>query len=368
MKTAQRFENLPPYTPIEPFEVVSTRLGLPVEDIIKLDANENPYGPSPLVRQALAQLDFPHIYPDPESRILRDALSQFTGVPKENLLVGSGVDELIDLLLRVLLEKDDLVINCPPTFGMYSFDTQLNSGITIEVPRLQDFSLDVETIQSVVATRKVRVLFITAPNNPDGRFPSQEEIRSLLDLPVMVVIDEAYIEFCDHGGFLGENITHIKDVLNRENLVVFRTFSKWAGLAGLRVGYGAFPIWLMPTLWKAKQPYNVNVAADAAALASLKDLHHLSEIVSQLKAERSRLFTLLTEIPYLHPYPSQANFILCRVFQPFSAFELKSALMAKGILVRYYNTPYLKDCIRISVGKPYQTDAIIEALQKFIPA
>ena len=114
MKPAERFSKLPPYTPIEPFEVLSARLGLPVDQITKLDANENPYGPSPLARKALADLQFAHLYPDPESRALRGALSQFTGVSDAYLLAGAGADELIDLLLRVVLEPGDCVLNCPP--------------------------------------------------------------------------------------------------------------------------------------------------------------------------------------------------------------------------------------------------------------
>jgi histidinol-phosphate aminotransferase len=362
MQPAQRFTHLPPYTPIEPFEVLSMRLGLPPEAIVKMDANENPYGPSPLVRSALANLEFPHIYPDPESRILRAALAGFTGVPVENLLAGSGADELIDLLLRVMLEKGDVVINCPPTFGMYPFDTQLNAGTVIEIPRRPDFSLDLAAIREATATRKPKVLFVTAPNNPDGRFPTQEEMNVLLELPTLVVVDEAYIEFCDSGGRLGEKKTRLKETTQRDNLVVLRTFSKWAGLAGLRVGYGAFPGWLMPTLWKAKQPYNVNVAASTAALASLQDLDYLSSVVELLKSERNRLYAQLARIPFLHSFPSQANFILCRVLKPFTALEIKSSLMAQGILVRYYNTPYLQDYIRVSVGKPEQTDSLIAAL------
>ncbi|HEX9018163.1 MAG TPA: aminotransferase class I/II-fold pyridoxal phosphate-dependent enzyme, partial [Anaerolineaceae bacterium] len=259
MKPAARFDNFPPYTPIEPFEVLSARLGRPPEQIVKLDANENPYGPSPLVRQALAGLEFPHIYPDPESRALRQSLSGFTGLPAEYLLAGAGADELIDLLLRVLLEPGDCVINCPPTFGMYPFDTLLNAGQVVDIPRRKDFSLDLPAIRTAVEERKPKVIFITTPNNPDGNLPSAEEIDVLLALPTLIVIDEAYIEFTRAGGRLGENLTRLGEVPSRENLVVLRTFSKWAGLAGLRVGYGAFPGWLLPALWKAKQPYNVNV-------------------------------------------------------------------------------------------------------------
>ena len=362
MKTAARFETFPPYTPIEPFEVLSARLGRPPEEIVKLDANENPYGPSPLARKALAELAFPHIYPDPESRALRAGLARFTGLPEEFLLAGAGADELIDLLLRVLLEPGDCVINCPPTFGMYPFDTLLNAGQVIEVPRRADFSLDLPGVRQAVNTRAPKAIFITAPNNPDGNLPGPEEIETLLSLPLLVVIDEAYIEFATHGGRLGEQLSRLPLVAQRENLVVLRTFSKWAGLAGLRVGYGAFPAWMLPALWKAKQPYNVNVAASAAALASLNDLDYLTANVERIRQERARLFEMLASVPYLRPYPSQANFILCQVMQH-PAKALKEALAQEGVLARYYNTPLLKDFIRFSVGRPQDSDALLAALQ-----
>jgi histidinol-phosphate aminotransferase len=362
MKTASRFDNFSPYTPIEPFEVLSSRLGRAPQEIVKLDANENPYGPSPSVRDALSNLSFPHIYPDPESRLLRTALASFSGVSEVNLLAGSGADELIDLLLRVIVEPGDRVINCPPTFGMYTFDTQLNAGVVIDIPRLADFSLDLLAIRQAVDIYKPKILFLTTPNNPDGSFPIQKDLDEILSLPILVVIDEAYIEFTEDGGRLGEKLSRIKLPPGRDNLIVLRTFSKWAGLAGLRVGYGSFPFWLMPVLWKAKQPYNVNVAASTAALVSLQDIDYLAANVSRLKTERSRLYQALKRIAFLQPFPSQANFILCKVLQPYKADQLKYTLMQYGILVRYYQTDLLQDYIRISVGKPEQHEILLSAL------
>ncbi len=363
MNTTTRFADLPPYTPIEPYEVLSARLGIPGDQIIKLDANENPYGPAPLARQALANLNFAHIYPDPESRALRAALAAHTGAPVENLMAGAGADELIDLTLRVLLEPGDRVVNCPPTFGMYPFDTRLNAGQVIDVPRQDGFRLDIPAIQKAVAEFAPKVVFITTPNNPDGNLPDPAEIETLLHLPVLVVLDEAYIEFTSQGGVLGEKLSWIRQAAQRQNLVVLRTFSKWAGLAGLRVGYGAFPDWIMPTLWKAKQPYNVNVAANAAAVASLNDVDFLSANVARIRGERQRLFARLQSVPCLKPYPSEANFILCQVLgRPAAA--LKQQLAEAGILVRYYQTPALKECIRISVGRPEDHEVLIAALEQ----
>jgi len=361
MQTRKHLKSLPPYTPIEPFEVLSARIGRDPSQIVKLDANENPYGPLPVVREALGKLDFPHIYPDPESRALRKSLAKFTEVDEECLLAGSGADELIDLLMRVFLDPDDCILSCPPTFGMYSFDAELNVARCIEVPRNSDFSLDMEAIRKAMDAYQPKLFFITSPNNPDGSLIDSKTMDELLSLPTMIVLDEAYIEFS--GENLGASLSRICEVPDRENLIVLRTFSKWAGLAGLRIGYGAFPKWLMSTLWKSKQPYNVNVTASIAAQVSLEHVDELAEVVERLKNERSRLFDTLQDIPYLKPYPTQSNFILCKVVGK-DAAELKSQLAQEhGIFIRYFNKPGLKDYIRISIGKPQDTDKLLNALK-----
>ena len=347
--------DMAPYTPIVPFDVLSKRLGIPAEDIIKLDANENPYGPSPAVYRALANEKDYHIYPDPDSTALRQALSQYTGIDATHIIAGQGADELIDLIVRLFVSPGDAVINCPPAFGMYRFDTELNGGKIIDVERKADFTLDPEAITEIASSdRNAKILFITSPNNPDGSLLSDVCLRELLELPLIVVLDEAYIEFA--GG------SRADWVLQHENLVVLRTFSKWAGLAGLRVGYGVFPQWIISHLLKIKQPYNVNVAGSAAALASLSDVHHLQENVRKIVAERERLYPALREFDFLEPYPSEANFILSRVVGR-DAAGLKAALAERGILIRYFNTPRLQDHVRISVGKPAQTSVLLDALE-----
>jgi histidinol-phosphate aminotransferase len=360
MKIRKHLESLPSYTPIEPFEVLSARLGRSSDQIVKLDANENPYGPLKVVREALAALEFPHIYPDPESRALRKSLAEFTGVGAEYLMAGAGADELLDLLMRVFLEPDDCVLSCPPTFGMYSFDAELNAARCIEIPRRADFSLDMEAVREAVKIHQPKLFFITSPNNPDGSVLDVKIIDELLELPTLVVLDEAYIEFADEN--LGASLSNIREVPSRKNLVVLRTFSKWAGLAGLRIGYGAFPLWLMPTLWKSKQPYNINVAASMAAQVSLEHADELAEIVELLKSERARLFSELQKITYLKPYPTRSNFILCQVIGR-DAAELKAQLAQQyGVFIRYFNKAGLRDHIRISVGRPQDSDALLKAL------
>ena len=362
-----------PYTPILPFEVLSQKLKRAPEEIVKLDANENPYGPSPKAREALANAAFLNIYPDPDNTFLREALAKFTGMPKERLFPGAGADELIDLVLRATITPGDVVINCPPSFGMYPFSSDVNAAQLIEVPRRADFSLDVPAIESAVRSHScAKVLFVCSPNNPDGSVVSDEDLRRLLALPVLVVLDEAYVEFTsspippllvqqERG--LGGEVGHITWTLDYSNLAVFRTFSKLAGLAGLRVGYGAFPEWLLPQLWKIKQPYNINVAAMLAAIASLEDLTTLQDNLGKLIAERDRLSKALGKLGFLQPYPSRSNFVLCRVLGR-DARQLKLALEQHGVLVRYFDKPGLRDCIRISVGKPEHTEALMEALRK----
>lgn len=347
-----------PYTPILPFEVLSARLGLHPDEIVKLDANENPYGPSPQVVQAMAQGKYFHIYPDPESTELREALRGYVDVPTERLMAGAGADELIDIVLRVVLNPGDVVVDCPPSFGMYPFSTAVNAGKYIPVWRKDGFGLDVDGIETAVSQHNAKILVLCSPNNPDGSVIDDDTLRRLLALPVLVILDEAYADFAEVGGYQN----HMRWTLEYDNLAVLRTFSKLAGLAGLRVGYGAFPDWLLPHMWKIKQPYNVNVAANIAALTSLQDPAWMHEKVCLLVAERNRMVEELSQIAYLEPYPSLANFVLCKV-NGRSAQQLKLDLEQDGILVRYFNKPGLDNCIRISAGRPEDTEQLITALK-----
>jgi histidinol-phosphate aminotransferase len=343
------------YQPILPFEVLGERLGLPPEQIVKLDANENPYGPLPQVTEALGRLRFAHIYPDPGASELRRELSRRTGVPDDLLLAGAGADELIALLTTLLVDPGDSVICCPPTFGMYAFDGAVHGARVIAVPRRPDFSLDLEAVVRAAEERKPKLVFLASPNNPDGGLAPREVVDRLLELETVVVLDEAYVEFAASG------VSRIAEVPGRQNLVVLRTFSKWAGLAGLRVGYGAFPAALVPHLWKIKQPYTVSVAASTAALVSLRHVEELVRRAARLVRERERMAALLAGVPFLAPYPSHANFILCRV-KGRDAWELREALASQGVLVRHFGAPGIDDHIRISVGTPGQTDRLLAAL------
>lgn len=349
---------LSPYQPILPFEVLSLRLGRKPEDIIKLDANENPYGPPPEVFEALGSLKFPYIYPDPESRRLRAALAEDSGLEAEYILAGCGADELIDLIMRCVLDPGDKIVDCPPTFTMYEFDAAVNGAAVIKVPRKSDFSLDLELIKDAVEREKPKCIFLTSPNNPDGSIINDEVLLKILELPILVVLDEAYIEFSTIE-------SRMKWVKKHENLIVLRTFSKRAGLAGLRVGYGAFPLSIIEYLWRAKQPYNVSVAAEVSACAALQNPTYLENVKEALLQERERLYDLLKGVPFLEPYPSHSNFILCAVKSGMDAKKLKEDLAKMGVMIRHYDKKELKGYVRISVGKPEQTDVLMEGLRRF---
>lgn len=213
-------------------------------------------------------MKFPYVYPDPESRRLRAALAKDSGLESDYILAGCGADELIDLIMRCVLDPGDKIVDCPPTFTMYEFDAAVNGALVIKVPRKSDFSLNIDGIAEVIEKEKPKCIFLTSPNNPDGSIINDKDLFKILDMPVLVVLDEAYIEFAGIESRMGW-------VKKHENLIVLRTFSKRAGLAGLRVGYGAFPLSIIQYLWRAKQPYNVSVAAEVSACAALKNPTYL---------------------------------------------------------------------------------------------
>ena len=335
-------------------ETLDGKVEVPVENIIKLDANENPYGCSPRVGKALANYRNFHIYPDDGQIKLRELLAGYTGVDTRHIVAGSGSNRLIDLVLRLLINPGDEIINCVPTFGIYSFSTLLCGGKAIEVPRDREFAVDVSAVKEAISDR-TRIVFLANPNNPSGTLTPRKDILELVSTGVPVLVDEAYYEFS------GETVAEL--VGQYDNLMVLRTFSKWAGLAALRIGYGLFPAAIADFLMRIKIPYNINAAAMVAVEESLKDAAYLMASVKVIVAERDRLFNELGKVTWLRPIPSKANFILCQVLRG-KAVELHRKLRDKGILVRYFDQPLLQDYVRISVGKPEHTDVLVRTLRE----
>ena len=384
--------DLPGYVPIEPTDILARRLGIDPAAVIKLDGNENPYGPSPKALDAVRAEPAYHIYPDPDQRAAREAiagyLNQHVAQPSpavrssagkevtiDQVVCGLGSDDLIDLIMRAVISPRDAppggVINCPPTFGMYPFSTEVAGGRIIDVPRQESFALDLDGIV-VASSQGAKAIFLASPNNPTGNLLSPAEIERLLALPLLVVIDEAYIEFA------GRERSSVPLVAEHENLVVLRTFSKWAGLAGLRAGYGVMSPALASVLMTIKQPYNLNVAASDAVVAAIADRELLDERACKICATRGRLTEALAAIAWLTPYPSDANFILCRL-DGLDAVEVKARLAKRGIFVRYFprrardsvprraqdsvDTP-MRNHLRISVGLEEHVEPVVKALRE----
>lgn len=344
-------EDLEDYVPVKPLDVLAAEIGLPVERLVKLDANENLYGPHPEVLEAIRSAPF-HIYPDPGQQALREAIARFLDVEAENVVAGTGADDLLDILIRLVMPK---AIAIPtPTFGMYRFLAKISRAKPIEVPRRPNFDLDVVALKHAVQAG-AGIVFLTSPNNPTGNPVNRAELEAICALDTLVVVDEAYIEFG------GESVVSM--IASHPNLVVLRTFSKWAGLAGLRVGYSVSDPELASHMMSLKQPYNVNVAADAGARAALAHFAEIKETIASIVAERDRMARLCAELGWLTPLPSQANFVLFAVGGR-RAVDVASALRSKGVLVRYYERPDLVNYIRISAGRPEDTDRLLAVLRE----
>jgi histidinol-phosphate aminotransferase len=343
-----------PYVPAETEDVLADKSGLTVERLVKLDANENVYGPSPCVADALADYARHHIYPDPQQVAPRMAVAEYLGVPVENVLLGAGSDEYIHLLTMVYLDPGDEVIDFTPSFAMYPIYANLMDARMVEVPRDADFRLDPEAGLRAV-TDRTKLIFVANPNNPTGTATPREAILRLLDSGRIVVADEAYAEFASE--------TVIQDVLQHENLVVLRTFSKWAGLAGFRAGCVIAQESVLQHLWKIKSPFNLSTAAGVAVRAALEDVGYLHDCVRRVVAERTRLAAALGEFDFLRVYPSEGNFLYVDVTRG-SARELREYLAAQGVAVRHFGgPPRIVQGLRITVGKPEHTDALVAALR-----
>ena len=208
-------------------ETLKGKVEVPVESIIKLDANESPYGCSPRVGQALATYPYLNIYPDDGQTELRELLAAYTGVGAECIVAGGGSNQLIDLIIRLFVGSGDEVINCVPTFDIYRFSTDICGGTLIEVLRDENFAVNVDAVKAAIS-KKSKLVFLANPNSPTGNITPQKDILEIVDTGLPVVVDEAYYEFS------GETVVPL--VSQYANLMVLRTFSKWAGLAGLRVG------------------------------------------------------------------------------------------------------------------------------------
>ncbi len=344
------------YQGVDPMEVLAEQAGISPDQVIRLNGNENPYGPSPKVVEALGAFEHYNHYPDPRQRRMRESLSAYLDVSPEQIVCGNGSDEVIDMLLRMFVGPGENIVLPTPTFGMYAFNAEVVGGEAISIPRDENFEIDLESVKLAI-NGKTKAIFLASPNNPTGNIATEAQIRGLLETGIIVVVDETYYEFC------GETVLPLMD--EWPNLVVLRTFSKWAGLAGLRIGLGVMDPGIALTMMSMKPPYNVNLAAEVALLASLGDRPTLMNRVKAIVAERDRMMGLLEKIPGLQAWPSRANFILCKLPEG-RGKEIFEGLCRQGIFLRYFGNDRLKDYVRASVGLPHETDRVVQALTELV--
>lgn len=331
---------------------IAAEIGMPVEQILKLDAGENQFGPTlELDWQTLAnQL---RLYPDGSARELRELIAEDVGVTADMVLVGNGSDELIDLLNRLFLEPGRTLLDFQPTFPMFKIYAELTGADVIVEPRQADFTINVPTASEQL--QRASLAFIANPNNPTGTLTSVADIEKLLQVGTPLVVDEAYFEFC--------GVTVVPLLKKYDNLIVLRTFSKWAGLAGLRIGFVLARPDVIAQLQTIKAPYNVNVIAQTAALSVLRNKPSYMAVVKQLIEGREWFIQQMSTLPNWKVFPSEASCVTLFP-QQVTAAEVVQRLRKVGIIVKAMSFPDTPEVIRISAAPLEQMKRVFSAVKK----
>jgi histidinol-phosphate aminotransferase len=305
---------------------------------IFLDANENPFGNK-------------NRYPDPHQRTLKKSLSKIKGISVDNICIGNGSDEIIDLVFRIFCEpQKDSVIICPPTYGMYEVSANINNVNIIKIPLDSNFELNVDEILS----QNAKCLFLCSPNNPTGN--SLKNIEVLMnEFNGIIIVDEAYIDFSDKPSFIGR-------LSEFPNLIIMQTFSKAWALASARVGIAYANSNIIKLMDKTKPPYNVSRFNQEVALKALSKPKKFERRLKVILEQRDNLLKEFTKISVIKKvFPTDANFILIKVSD---ADKLYNYLVSNKLIVRNRNS-VISDCIRITVGTPKENEALIEALKNY---
>jgi histidinol-phosphate aminotransferase len=350
-----------PYVTGKPLEELEREHG--VSDSIKLASNENPLGPSPKAIEAIGKaLEKLHRYPDGACFNLQHKLAEHLNVQPEQIILGNGSDDILGMLARSLLQPGDQVIVPVPSFLMYTIAAQSCGAKPVHVP-LKDRVIDLDAVLAQVNSR-TRIIFICNPNNPTGTIvtrPMFERFMAALPDPVVVVVDEAYIDFVRDAD-CADGLAW----LNADKTVVtLRTFSKAYGLAGLRVGYGVMPAELAMMLHRVRMPFNVNSLAQTAAVAALDDERFLSQTLSVIHAGLDFLYRELEKrgVPF---FASQTNFFLIDVGA--NADRVFDRFLRKGVIVRSMSAYGFEHYIRINVGLPIENQRFLSALDEVLGA
>jgi len=360
IETRSFISDIKPYKPGKPIEEVARELGLTGE-IIKLASNENPLGPSPRAVKAVKEkIKTPNLYPDDNCFYLKKKLCEKFGQPADNLIIGNGSVELIEMLFKAYINPGDEVVMSEPSFIMYKIACQIYGGKRIAIP-LVDYRHDVPSIRKAV-TDKTKIVILDNPINPTGTIIKRaafDEFIAGVPPHVIVVLDEAYRQYIDD-----EEYPNGIEYLNRHpNLIVFHTFSKIYGLAGMRIGYGFSSPEIIGSMGKVRLPFNVNILAQIAATAALDDVDFVQKSFRKNQTGKKFLYREFRKLK-LKFVKSWGNFILVDFGR--DAREIFEAVQKKGIILRTINEYNLPTCLRITVGKSEQNRKLIAILKEII--
>ena len=353
-------EGLPVYQPGRPIDEVARELGIDSLDIIKVASNENPLKPSPLAVKAMQEAVVQsHLYPDGNSFYLKNKLAEKLGVESSNLIFGNGSNEIIEFVSHVLLKPGDEVVVSQYCFAIYPLIAMMMGATVNAVPAVA-YGHDLPSMLKAINS-STRIIWIANPNNPTGTLSSSDNVRMLVEqVPsdVLIVIDEAYFEF------LSDPVDLLPIIKSGDmpNLLLMRTFSKIYGLAGLRIGYGIGHPDFISALEKIRQPFNVNLVAQAGAIAALDDESHLDS-TRRNNVEGLNFFESICDELNIEFVPSYANFMMMRVGDGQSVFE---SLQKCGVIVRPMEGYGLKEWIRISVGTKDENRRTANALKSVL--
>ncbi|MDD5097190.1 MAG: histidinol-phosphate transaminase [Candidatus Omnitrophica bacterium] len=346
-----------PYVAGKPIEETKRQFGL--KEVIKLASNENPLGPSPKAVSAIKKcLLGVNRYPDSQSYCLKKRLARYFGLEPANFVFGNGSDELIDVLIKTLVEPDENIITSDTTFLEYEIIAQANDRLVKKAPLLY-FKYDLGAILKLV-DKKTKLIFIANPNNPTGTYVNKYEVIQFLNaLPksVIVVFDEAYDAFIDVDDY-PDSLSYLK---KRNNIIILKTFSKAYGLAGLRLGYAIGNAELIGYLERIRQPFNVNSLAQAGALAAIEDKKFIKK-TRQLVLEGKAFIYSALSVMGLGYVPSVANFILIDTGR--DGAELFKAMLKFGVIVRDMKQYGLKNFIRVTIGTQKENERFVRVLRK----
>ncbi len=322
-----------------------------------LDANENAFG-SPGYSSFVEEGVRFNRYPDPLQWQVKFALANIKGVPAENIFMGNGSDEVIDLAFRIFCEpKNDNVIICPPTYGMYEVSANINDVEVRKINLIKEFELDVEAILNVVDSN-TKLIFICSPNNPTGNNMNRSDVETLLNnFNGIIIIDEAYINF-------SKQKTFIQELTEYPNLIVMQTLSKAWGLAALRLGIAFASMGIINVFNKVKPPYNINDASQRIALAALENTSQVNTWIKEVVEQKEILINYFKQLSFVkHIYPSDANFILIKVDD---ADKLYNYLATNEIVIRNRNKDVnCENCVRITIGTENENQILLATLKKY---